>query len=167
MTNENANQRGQEVHAPPVRSLLDLAEKVVIVTGGGSGVGRGIALRFAEAGARVAVHYHSSAAGAEAAVETITASGGQATSYQGDLSDPDAATGLIAHAVAAFGRVDALVNNAGIYPLASVLEMTVEQWDALLNANLRSVFLCTQAAARWITGASLTVDGGVMTHQIY
>src|SRR5262245_59860485 len=110
MTNEHG---GQEVHAPPVRSALDLSEKVVVVTGGGSGVGRGIALRFAEAGARVAVHYHSSASGAEAVVESITASGGQATSYQGDLSDPDAVTGLIAHAVATFGRVDALVNNAG------------------------------------------------------
>ena len=59
MTNEHGG--GQEVHAPPVRSLLDLSEKVVIVTGGGSGVGRGIALRFAEAGARIVVHYHSSA----------------------------------------------------------------------------------------------------------
>jgi glucose 1-dehydrogenase len=145
MTNEHG---GQEVHAPPVRSLLDLSEKVVVVTGGGSGVGRGIAMRFAEAGARVVVHYHSSTTGAEAIVESITASGSQASSYQGDLSDPDAASGLIAHAVAAFGRVDALVNNAGIYPPASVLEMTVEQWDALMNANLRSVFLGTQAAAR-------------------
>ncbi len=54
--------------APPVRSLLDLSEKVVIVTGGGSGVGRGVALRFAEAGARVVVHYHTSAAGAESVV---------------------------------------------------------------------------------------------------
>jgi NAD(P)-dependent dehydrogenase (short-subunit alcohol dehydrogenase family) len=148
MTNENTNQGGQEVHAPPARSLLDLSEKVVIVTGGGSGVGRGVALRFAEAGARVVAHYHSSAAGAEAAVQAITASGGRATAYQGDLSDSDAAAGLIAHAVTAFGRVDALVNNAGIYPLASVLEMAVEEWDALMAANLRSVFLCTQTAAR-------------------
>src|SRR5262249_38827012 len=102
----------------------------------------------AEAGARVVIHYHTSAAGAESVVDAITASGGQATSSQGNLSAPDAATGLIAHAVAAFRRVDALINHAGIYPLASALEMTVEQWDALMNANLRSVFLCTQAAAR-------------------
>src|SRR4051794_36329599 len=148
MTDEQANHRHNEFSAPPVRSLLDLSEKVVVVTGGGSGVGRGVALRFAEAGARVVVHYYSSAAGAEAVVEAITASDGHATSHQGDLSDPDAASSLIAHAVPAFGRVDALINNAGIYPLASVLEMTVAQWDALLNANLRSVFLCTQAAAR-------------------
>src|SRR6185312_15476812 len=126
MTNDGFDHEQNEFSAPPVRSLLDLSEKVIIVTGGGSGVGRGIALRFAEAGARVVVHYHSSAAGAESVVAAITASGGQATTYQGNLSDPDAATGLIAHAVATFGRVDALVNNAGIYPLASVLEMTVE-----------------------------------------
>jgi NAD(P)-dependent dehydrogenase (short-subunit alcohol dehydrogenase family) len=148
MTDERNEQGGQEVHAPPVASLFNLSEKVVIVTGGGSGVGRGVALRFAEAGARVAIHYHSSAAGAEAVVRAITASGGHATAHQGDLSHPDAATGLIASVVAAFGRIDALVNNAGIYPLAPVLAMTVGEWDALMNANLRSVFLCTQAAAR-------------------
>ncbi|HEX3271772.1 MAG TPA: glucose 1-dehydrogenase [Ktedonobacterales bacterium] len=150
MTDDDLNHGSNEFTAPPVRSLLDLSEKVVIVTGGGSGVGRGVTLRFAEAGARVVTHYHSSAAGAEAVVEAITTNGGRATSYQGDLSDPDAATGLIAHAVSTFGRVDALVNNAGIYPLASVLEMTVEEWDTLMNANLRSVFLCTQATARQI-----------------
>src|SRR5262245_5101770 len=121
MTNDDLNHGSNEFIAPPVRSLLDLSEKVVIVTGGGSGVGRGVALRFAEAGARVVAHYHSSAAGAEAAVRAITEFGGRATSCQGDLSDPGVATALIAHAVAAFGRVDALVNNAGIYPLASVL----------------------------------------------
>ncbi len=148
MTDDNANGAHNEFSAPPVRSLLDLSEKVVVVTGGGSGVGQGIASRFAEAGARVVVHYLSSAVGANTVVEAISGSGGQAISYQGNLSEPDAAHGLIASAVGAFGRVDALVNNAGIYPLASVLDMTVEQWDALMNANLRSVFLCTQAAAR-------------------
>ncbi len=148
MRDDGFDHEQNEFSAPPVRSLLDLSEKVVIVTGGGSGVGRGIALRFAEAGARVVVHYHSSAAGAVSVVAAITASGGQATTYQGDLSDPDAATGLTAYAVATFGRVDALVNNAGIYPLASVLEMTAEEWDTVIDANLRSVFLCTQAAAR-------------------
>jgi NAD(P)-dependent dehydrogenase (short-subunit alcohol dehydrogenase family) len=148
MTNDDLNHGSNEFIAPPVRSLLDLSEKVVIVTGGGSGIGRGIVMRFAEAGARVVAHYLNSAAGAEAVAQAIIASGGRATSYQGDLSDPDAASGLIAHAVAAFGRVDALVNNAGVYPPASVLEMTVEQWDAVIDANLRNVFLCTQAAAR-------------------
>jgi NAD(P)-dependent dehydrogenase (short-subunit alcohol dehydrogenase family) len=148
MTDDEMNRAPNEFSAPPVRSLLDLSEKVVVVTGGGSGVGRGIALRFAQAGARVVIHYHNSAAGANAVVEAISGSGGQAISYQGDLSEADAANGLVAHAVGAFGRVDALVNNAGIYPLASVLDMTAEQWDALMNANLRSVFLCTQAAAR-------------------
>jgi NAD(P)-dependent dehydrogenase (short-subunit alcohol dehydrogenase family) len=148
MTSENAGDEQNETNAPPLRSLFDLSEKVVVVTGGGSGVGRGVALRFAEAGARMVVHYHTSAVGAAAVVEGIRASGGQAVTCQADLTSLDAAADLIARAVAAFGRVDALINNAGVYPLASVLEMTVEQWDALMNANLRSVFLCTQAAAR-------------------
>jgi len=161
MTDEHAEQRQHEFSAPPVRSLLDLAEKVVIVTGGGSGVGSGVALRFAEAGARVVVHFHTSAAGAAGVVEAIIASGGQATSHQADLSAADAAADLIASAVAAFGRVDALINNAGVYPLASVLDMTREQWDALMNANLRSVFLCTQAAARQMIGQA---SGGAVVN---
>jgi NAD(P)-dependent dehydrogenase (short-subunit alcohol dehydrogenase family) len=131
-----------------VRTLLDLSGTVALVTGSGSGVGRGIAQRFAEAGAAVLVHYHTSAAGAQATAEHIVAAGGRAAPHHADLTDPDAVAALIAAAVATFGRLDVLVNNAGIYPLASVLEMTVAQWDTLLDANLRSVFLCTQAAAR-------------------
>jgi NAD(P)-dependent dehydrogenase (short-subunit alcohol dehydrogenase family) len=161
MTDEHVEQRQHEFSAPPVRSLLDLAEKVVIVTGGGSGVGRGVALRIAEAGARVVVHFHTSAAGAAGVVEAVVAAGGQATVHQADLSAPDAAAGLIASAVTAFGRVDALINNAGVYPLASVLDMTLEQWDTLMNANLRSVFLCTQAAARQMIAQA---SGGVIVN---
>ncbi|HEX6123036.1 MAG TPA: SDR family oxidoreductase, partial [Ktedonobacterales bacterium] len=74
--------------------------------------------------------------------------GGQAAAHQADLTAADEVAGLMRATVAAFGRVDVLVNNAGSYPLAGLLEMTLAQWEAVLNANLRSVFLCTQAAAR-------------------
>lgn len=133
---------------PNVKTLLDFSGKVAIVTGSGSGLGRGIAERFAEAGAKAMVHYRSSAVGAQAAVRHITSSGGMAVAQQGDLTQEDDVRRLIQRTVEAFGRLDVLINNAGAYPLAGVLDMTPRQWDEVIDANLRSVFLCTQAAAR-------------------
>jgi NAD(P)-dependent dehydrogenase (short-subunit alcohol dehydrogenase family) len=134
--------------APPVNGLLDFTGKVALITGAGSGMGRGIAARFAEAGARVMAHYHTSAEGARVVVARITDAGGQAQSHQADLTQPDEVEGLVRATVDAFGRLDILVNNAGIYPLHGLLEMTPEQWETVIAANLRSAFLCTQAAAR-------------------
>ncbi len=133
---------------PPVKTLLDFSNTVAIVTGSGSGLGQSLARRFAEAGANVVVHYRSSAEGARAVVKHIAGLGGQAIAVQGDLTREDDAARLVRQTVEAFGRVDVLINNAGLYPRASVLEMTPAQWDKVVDANLRSVFLCTQAAAR-------------------
>lgn len=136
------------MNVPDLHSLLDFRERVVIVTGGSGGLGQGIAQRFAQAGARVVVHYHASPAGAQAAVQRIAAAGGQALALSADLLQAVAAANLVEQAVASYGRVDVLINNAGIYPAASLLEMTTAQWDDVINANLRSAFLCTQAVAR-------------------
>lgn len=133
---------------PPVRDLLDLSGKVALVTGSGSGLGMGIAARFAEAGAAVVIHYHTSAAGAGALVERITAQGGRAVALGADLTHAEEVARLMDATVERLGRLDILINNAGTYPSASLLEMTPEQWEGVLAANLRSVFLCTQAAAR-------------------
>ncbi|MBI4674951.1 MAG: SDR family oxidoreductase [Chloroflexi bacterium] len=136
------------MNVPPVHSLLDFSGRVVIVTGSGSGLGRGIARRFAEAGARVVVHYNASADGAARVVEQIRAEGGKAIAVQADLTHAEDVARLIAESVRAFQRVDVLINNAGIYPVHAFLEMTGAQWDAVVNANLTSAFLCTQAAAK-------------------
>jgi len=133
---------------PPVKSLLDFTGKVAIVTGAGSGSGQGLARRFAEAGASVIVHYNSSETGAQKVTRQIRERGGNAIAVQGDLTQEKDAARLIQHAVEQFKRLDVLINNAGTYPLHSVLDMTPSEWDHVVDANLRSVFLCTQAAAK-------------------
>lgn len=133
---------------PPVTSLFDFSNKVVIVTGSGSGLGRGIARRFGEAGASVIVHYFSSGDGAARVVEEIQALGSNALAVQGDLTRAEDIARLVSEAVRAFRRVDVLVNNAGIYPLHSLLDMSLAQWNEVVDANLTSAFLCTQAAAK-------------------
>jgi NAD(P)-dependent dehydrogenase (short-subunit alcohol dehydrogenase family) len=135
---------------PSVKSLLDFSNQVVIVTGSGSGLGQGLALRFAEAGARVVVHYRTSAEGAVGVVDQIVSTGGEAVAVKADLATEAGGQTLIQTALRAFDRVDVLINNAGQYPRASVLDMTVAEWDEVLNAGLRSAFVCTQAFARQI-----------------
>lgn len=141
---------------PPVSSFFDFSNKVVIVTGSGSGLGQGIARRFAEAGARVIVNYFNSEQGAQNIVHEIRARGGDAIAIQADVTKSDEVARLIAETVNAFGRADILINNAGIYPLAPFLEMTPAQWDEVVDANLHSAFLCTQAFAKQI----VTQGGG-------
>ncbi len=134
--------------APPVAALLDFNGRAAIVTGAGSGLGSGIARRFAEAGAAVAVHYRASAAGAESLVREIAAAGGRALAVGADLTRAEDVERVVAAAADAFGRVDVLVNNAGSYTDAPLLEIDPAGWDAVIAANLRSAALCTQAAAR-------------------
>jgi NAD(P)-dependent dehydrogenase (short-subunit alcohol dehydrogenase family) len=144
---------------PEVSRLLDFSGRVVIVTGAGSGLGQGLARRFAEAGARVVVHYRKAAAGAEAIVAQVGRD--RAVAVEADVTRPEEAASLVMAAVRDFGRVDVLVNNAGIYPLSGVLDMTPTQWDDVVATNLTSVFLCTQAAARQMVAQG---EGGAIVN---
>ena len=137
-----------EADAPAVDELLDLSGRVALVTGGGRGIGAAIAERFAEAGASVGVHYRTSAEGAQAVVEEIRQRGRTAEALAADLTDGTETELLFAQVVARFERLDVLVNNAGIYPVSALTEMAEDEWDAVIDANLKSVHLCTQAAAR-------------------
>lgn len=127
---------------------MDLTGRAAIVTGAGAGIGAGIALRFADAGADVVVACHSSLDGARAVADRITNNSRRAVVHQGDLTTLAAAEALVARCSEAFGRLDVLVNNAGAYPVHPLLEMSEAEWRAVLDANLTSVHLMTQAAAR-------------------
>ncbi len=133
---------------PHPHKLLDFSGKAALVTGAGSGLGQGIARRFAQAGAAVIVGYHTSADGARSVVAQIESEGGRAKAIGADVTQKDDVERLLRESIAAFGKLDVVINNAGIYPHSSLVDMTENEWDAVVNANLRSVFLCTQAAAK-------------------
>lgn len=121
---------------------------VALVTGASRGIGRAIALQLAADGCAVAVNFASSSSKADEVVAEIQASGGSAVAIQADVSDPDAVANLFSTASDELGPVTVLVNNAGITDDGLVLRMSPEQWDRVVNTNLRSVFLCTKAALR-------------------
>jgi NAD(P)-dependent dehydrogenase (short-subunit alcohol dehydrogenase family) len=121
--------------------------QVALVTGAGKRMGRAIALRLAEEGADVVVNYARSEDGAEVVVREIEAVGRGALAVRADVSRKSDVQELFATAEKQFGRLDILVNNAGVFFAATFEDLTEEQWDSMLNTNLRSQFLCAQAAA--------------------
>lgn len=133
--------------------LPDLSGQRVLVTGASGGIGGGIARRFADAGARVAVHYRSSPGPAFALVEELRERGSEAVAVRADLGEPGAAEALVAEAVEALGGLDGLVNNAGIQPLAPLAETSRAEWDEVLATNLSAVFELSREAA-----AAMTAD---------
>jgi len=124
-----------------------LKGQVALVTGGAKRIGRSIALRLAAEGADVVVNYATSKAEADEVVREIQGSGRQAISVQADVSRRADVQKMFAAAEKEFGRLDILVNNAGMFFAAKFEELTDEQWDRIMNVNLKSQFLCAQAAA--------------------
>ncbi|WP_158548648.1 SDR family NAD(P)-dependent oxidoreductase [Blastococcus sp. TF02A-26] len=124
-----------------------VAGLVAIVTGSSSGIGKAIAARLAMGGARVVVNSRDAGRAQEAADE-LTAEGHDAHPVAADVSRPEGATGLVEAAVDAYGRVDVLVNNAGVPSVRPAEELSLEDWSSVLATNLTGPFLCAQAAAR-------------------
>jgi 3-oxoacyl-[acyl-carrier protein] reductase len=125
-----------------------LTGKVALVTGGSRGIGRAISLELAAQGAKVVVNYAGSQASAEETVSLIKEQGGEAVAVQGDVASYEDAEKMVQTAIETFGRLDVLVNNAGITRDNLLVRMKEEDWDAVLNTNLKGVFHCTKAAAR-------------------
>ena len=127
---------------------MDLSNRVAIVTGSGRGIGRAIALKLAEVGATIVINDVGETSPVDSVVEEIRAMNRESLAVLADVSlSPDAAR-LVETTVATYGKVDILVNNAGITRDQLVLRMSDEDWDKVINVNLRSVFLCTRAVLR-------------------
>ncbi|HEU4324213.1 MAG TPA: SDR family oxidoreductase [Roseiflexaceae bacterium] len=124
------------------------ADRVAIVTGGDSGIGRAIALGLARAGAAVTVNYNRNAEAAEAVRREVEEAGGRALVVQANVAHPDQIQRLIDETVRAFGRLDIMVNNAGMETRSSILDTTEHDFDLVLAVNLKGAFFGTQLAAR-------------------
>ncbi len=127
---------------------MDLKDKVAVVTGSSRGIGRAIALKLASLGAKVVVNYRANESAANEVVEQIRAQGGEAIAVQADVSAFDQAQKLVKAALEAYGRVDILVNNAGTTRDTLLARMSEEDWDLVINTNLKGAFNCTKAAIR-------------------
>jgi NAD(P)-dependent dehydrogenase (short-subunit alcohol dehydrogenase family) len=125
-----------------------LTGKRVIVTGGGTGIGQGIAVRLAEDGAEVCFSYHASGKGAGETLSRIEKAGGRAFGFKADLEKRQDGVGMVEQAVQKMGGVDALVCNAGPTITRPFLEVTPEIWDRTHNIHLKTAFFCAQAAVR-------------------
>ncbi len=125
-----------------------LAGKVAIVTGASRGIGRAIALELADFGAKVVVNYASSSDAADELVDKIISRGGEAIAIAADVSKPEQIDDLVKTVMDQWGRIDVLVNNAGITRDTVMLRMKLEDWQAVLDTNLTGVFSCTRAVSK-------------------
>lgn len=125
-----------------------MQDQVAIVTGASRGIGRSVALALAAVGAKVAVNYARSSTAADEVVAEIEANGGSAIAVQADVSQSDQVDVLIKTVTDKWGRVDVLVNNAGITRDTLLLRMKLEDWQAVIDLNLTGVFLCTKAVSK-------------------
>ncbi|TQR44006.1 SDR family NAD(P)-dependent oxidoreductase [Paenibacillus popilliae] len=132
---------------------MNLNHKVAVVTGGGTGIGRAVALTLSKRGATVAINYSRSEADAEETVQLIRASGGRAIAVQADISQDDEVRAMVDKIVQAFGTIDVLVNNAGItkhIPMEDLGAATEDIWDEMFDVNVKGMFYCARAVAPYM-----------------
>jgi len=125
-----------------------LEGKVAIVTGASRGIGRCVAIALAKAGAKVIINYAGNVVAANEVKSIIEAAGGQGMLMQGDVASDEAVASMVKETMASFGRIDILVNNAGITRDNLLMRMKEGDWDAVMNTNLKGVFMCTKAVSR-------------------
>lgn len=129
-------------------AVAPLTGQVALVTGASRGIGRAIALELAASGAEVVVNYAASADAAEAVVAAITAAGGRAWSHRADVSQETEVEAMVKQVLERSGRLDVLVNNAGITRDGLLMRMKTADWQSVIDLNLSGVFLCTRAVCR-------------------
>jgi len=129
--------------------IVDLEGKSALVTGSSTGIGAAVAIAFAEAGMKVAVHYNASKAEAEKVATSVEKASGKAAIFAGDLRKTDVCAGLVEKTIKAFGSLDVLVNNAGsVVTRKPIAEAGDDLYDEIMDLNARSVFACSRAAVR-------------------
>ena len=145
-----------------------LEQRVAIVTGGGTGIGRSIAIEFAKAGADVVVASRNPA-NLERVAEEIRALGKRSLAIPTDVTIAEQVRNMVRQTVDKFGRIDILVNNSGITRRALIVDVTEKEWDEIIATNLKAVFLCTQAVAKYMIGQkygkiiNISSTGGVQS----
>jgi 3-oxoacyl-[acyl-carrier protein] reductase len=140
--------------------MTDLAGKVALVTGGSRGIGAAIAARLAELGSDVAITYAQSKERADEVVDTIKAHGRRGLAIKADSADANEVQAAVGQAVDEFGRLDVLVNNAGIFPFGPIDDTTLEEVDRALGIHARAVYLASQAAVRHMTAGGRIISIG-------
>jgi len=143
-------------------TTVGLAGKVALVTGGSRGIGAAIARRLARDGAAVAVTYNTSPAKAEEVVREIEAADGRALAVRADSADVGAVSTAVTTTVETFGRLDVLVNNAGILVLGTVDQYSIDDFDRMVAVNVRAVFVAVQEAARHLKAGGRVINIGSM-----
>ncbi len=146
--------------------MSKLKGKVAVVTGASKGIGAGIAKSLAAEGAAVVVNYSSSKDGADRVVAEITGKGGKAIAVQGDVAKATDVQRLFAETKKTFGRLDVLVNNAGVYEFAPLAEITEEQFHRQFNTNVLGLLLATREAAKYFNGGGSVINIGSTASRI-
>lgn len=148
---------------------MKLENHVAIITGGGSGIGRAIALRFAQEGADITIIYSRNDTNAKDAARMVESLGRHALICKADVSVPDAIADAVEKTLNNFGKIDCLVNNAGTWLLAPIFDMSEEMWDRVIDVDLKGSFVCSQAVARyWRSskhGGKIINIGSVHSHR--
>lgn len=148
-----------DVSSHSITDLISLTGRRAVVTGGARGIGRAIAARFAEAGADVAIADVRLAEAETAATEIAARFGRRVVAIEADVTHPDTVAALVDRAEERLGPLDIWVNNAGIYPSRPLIEIPVDEWDRVMDLNVRGVFLCTrEIGRRWVASGR----GGVL-----
>ena len=124
---------------------MRLQDRVALVTGAARGIGNAVARGFAAEGAKVALNYYEHEEATHQTVRDIEANGGEAFAMYADVSKADSVNAMVDAVIQRFGKIDILVNNAGIYPRKAWHQITEQEWDHVINVNLKGTFLCSQA----------------------